>query len=92
MFTTEETKDEKPKLFKQFLESIFIAEPEQKISDQEKTFIEMDILNDNDLETIDWNENHKNIGIEELTNVINKLDIKKACGEDKITNKLIKLT
>ena len=36
MFTTEETNDEKPKLFKQFLESIFIAEPEQKISDQKK--------------------------------------------------------
>ena len=52
----------------------------------------MDILNDNDLETIDLNENHKNIGIEELTNIINKLDIKKGCGEDKITNKFIQLT
>ena len=54
--------------------------------------IEIDILNDNDLETIDLNENHKNIGIEELTNIVTKLDIKKVCGEDKITNKLIKLT
>ena len=52
----------------------------------------MDILNDNDLETIVLNENHKDIRIEELTNIINKLDIKKACGEDRITNKLIKLT
>ena len=86
------TNEEKAILFKQFLESVFIAEPEHKISDQEKMLIEMDILNDNDLETIDLNENHKNIGIKELTNTINKLDIKKACGKDKITNKLIKLT
>ena len=41
---------------------------------------------------IDMNENHKNIEKEELTNIIKKLDIKKACGEDKITNKMIKLT
>ena len=54
--------------------------------------IEIDILNGNDLETIDLSENHKNIGIEELTNIITKLDIKKVCGEYKITNKLIKLT
>ena len=33
----------------------------------------MDILNDNDLETIELNENHKDIKIEELTNIINKL-------------------
>ena len=52
----------------------------------------MDILNDKDLETIELNENHKDIKIEELTNIVNKLDIKKACGEDKITNKVIKLT
>ena len=52
----------------------------------------MDIMNDNDLEMIELNENHKDIKIEELPNIINKLDIKKACGEDKITNKLIKLT
>ena len=86
------TNEEKVKLFKQFLESIFITEPEHKISDQEKILIEMNILNVNDLETIELNENHKDIKIEELTNMINKLDIKKACGEDKITNKLIKLT
>ena len=52
----------------------------------------MDILNDKDLETIELNENHKDIKIEELTNIVNKLDIKKVCGEDKITNKVIKLT
>ena len=52
----------------------------------------MDILNDNDLETIELNENHKDIKVEEITNIINKLDIKKACGEDKITTKLVKLT
>ena len=45
--------------------------------------IEIDILNGNDLETIDLSENHKNIGIEELTNIITKLDIKKVCGEYK---------
>ena len=56
-----------------FLESIFITKPEHKISDQEKILIEMDILNDNDLETIELNENHKDIKIEELTNIINKL-------------------
>ena len=38
----------------------------------------MNILNDNDLEMIDMNENHKNIGKEVLTNIIKKLDIKKA--------------
>ena len=54
--------------------------------------IEIDILNDNDLETITLNENHKDINIEELTIIVNKLDLKKAYGEDKITNKLIKLT
>ena len=86
------TNEEKVKLFKQFVESIFITEPEHKISDQEKILIEMDILNNNDLETIELNEHHKDIKIEGLTNMINKLDIKKACGEDKITNKLIKLT
>ena len=79
-------------LFKQFLESIIITELEHKFSDREKILIEMDILNDNDLETIDLNKNHKNIGIEELTNIINKLDIKKGFGEDKITNKFIQLT
>ena len=52
----------------------------------------MDILKDNDLETIKVNENHKDINIEELTSIVKKLNIKKACGEDKITNKLIKLT
>ena len=52
----------------------------------------MDILKDNDLETIKVNENHKNIKIDELASTVKKLDIKKACGEDKITNKLIKLT
>ena len=86
------TNEEKVKLFKQFLESIFITESDHKISDQEKILIEMDILNDNDLEMIELNQNHKDIKIEELTNIINELDIKKACGEDKITNKLIKLT
>ena len=50
----------------------------------------MNILNDN--ETININENHKNIEKEELENIIKKLDVKKACGEDKITNKMIKLT
>ena len=54
--------------------------------------IEMNILNDNDLETIDINENHKNIEKEELENILKKLDVKKARGEDKITNKMIKLT
>ena len=53
------TNAEKVKLFKQFLKTIFITEPEHKISDQEKELIEMDILNDNDLETITLNENHK---------------------------------
>ena len=52
----------------------------------------MDILKDNDLETIKVNENHKDIKIDELASTVKKLDIKKACGEDKITNKLIKLT
>ena len=52
----------------------------------------MDILNDNNLDTIESNENHEDIKIEEITNIINKLDIKKACGEDKVTNKLIKFT
>ena len=78
--------EDKVKWFKPFLETIFITESEHKISDQEK------ILNDNDLETIELNENHKDIKIEELTNIVNKLDIKKAYGEDKITNKVIKLT
>ena len=32
----------------------------------------MDISNDNDLDTIKLNENHKNINIEELTIVVNK--------------------
>ena len=53
------TNAKKVKLFKQFLKTIFITEPEHKISDQEKELIEMDILNDNDLETITLNENHK---------------------------------
>ena len=57
------TNEEKVKLFKKFLESIFVTEPEHEIYDQEKILIEMDILNDNDLETIDLNENHKDIGI-----------------------------
>ena len=38
------------------------------------------------------NENHKNIAIEELAIIVNKLDTKIACGEDRITNKLINLT
>ena len=37
-------------------------------------------------------ENHKNIEKEELENMIKKLDVKKVNEEDKITNKLIKLT
>ena len=86
------TNEEKAKLFRQFLELIFIAEPEHKISGQKKMLIEMNILNDNDLETIDINENHKNIEKEELKNILKKLDVKKARGEDKITNKMIKLT
>ena len=85
------TNQEKVNLFKQFLETTFITEPEHKISDREKELIEKDILNDNDLETIKLNENHKDINIEELTIIVQKLDIKKACGEDKITNKLIML-
>ena len=32
----------------------------------------MDILNDSDLETIKLNENHKDIKIEELANIVNK--------------------
>ena len=56
------------KLLFKFLESIFVTEPEHKISDQEKMLIEMNVLNDNDLDTIDMNENHKNIEKEELTN------------------------
>ena len=56
------------KLLFKFLESIFVAEPENKISDQEKMLIEMNVLNDNDLDTIDMNENRKNIEKEELTN------------------------
>ena len=54
--------------------------------------IEMNILNDNDLEMIGINENHKNIKKEELENIIKKLDVEKECGEDKTTNKMIKLT
>ena len=69
-----------------------ITDPEHKISDQGKILIEMDILNDNDFGMIELNENRKDIKTEELTNIINKLDIEKACGEDKITNKLIKVT
>lgn len=60
------TNEEKAKSFKQFLESIFIAEPEHKISDQKEILMEMNILNDNDLERIDINESHKNIEKEEL--------------------------
>ena len=81
------TNEEKVKLFKQFLETIFITEPEHKILDQEKKLIEMEILKDEDLDTIKVNENHKDIKIDELTSIVKKLDIKKACGEDKITNK-----
>ena len=86
------TNKDKLKLFKQFSETIFITEPEYKTSDQEKILIEMDILNDNDLETIELNENHKDIKIEGLTNIVIKLDINNACGEDKTTNKVNKLT
>ena len=86
------TIEDKIKLFKQFLKTIFVTEPEHQISDKEKTLIETYILNDNDLVTIETNKNHKDITIKELTNIINKLDIKKACGEAKIINKLIKLT
>ena len=52
----------------------------------------MNILNYNYLETINMNEKHKNIEKEELENVIKKLNVKKAWGEGKITNKIIKLT
>ena len=53
----------------------------------------MNILNDNDLEAIIYiYENHKNIEKEELENMIKKLDVKKVNEEDKITNKVIKLT
>ena len=52
----------------------------------------MNILNDKDLKTVDINENYKSIEKEELENIIKKLDIKKACGEDNITNKMFKLT
>ena len=53
----------------------------------------MNILNDNDLEAIIYiYENHKNIEKEELENMIKKLDVKKVNEEDKITNKMIKLT
>ena len=38
------------------------------------------------------NEKHKNIEKVELENIIKKLNVKKACGEGKITNKIIKLT
>ena len=69
------TKEEQVKLFKQFLETIFITEPERKLFDQEKELIKIDILNDNDLETIKWNENHKDINVEEVTIIVNKLDI-----------------
>ena len=85
------TNEVKAVLFKQFLESIFIAKPEHKISDQGKMLLETNILNGNDLEMVDMNENHKNIQ-KVLTNIIKKLDIKKACSEDKIMNKMIKLT
>lgn len=84
----------KVKLFKQFLESIFTVEPEHTISDQERILIvnRDKLLNDKDFKTTDVNENHKNIEKEELENIIKKLDIKKTCGEDKITSKMIKLT
>ena len=52
----------------------------------------MNILNDKDLKTVDINENYKSIEKEELEKIIKKLDIKKACGEDNITNKMFKLT
>ena len=64
------TNEEKIKLFKQCLETIFITARTQT-SDQEKELIEMDILNDNDLE-IKLNENHIDINIEELTIIVNK--------------------
>ena len=54
------TNEEKAKSFKQFLDSIFVAEPEHKISDQQKILIEMNILNDKNLEIKDINESHKN--------------------------------
>ena len=57
--------EEKVNLFKQFLETTFITEPEHKICHREKELIEKDIQNDNDLETIKLNENHKDINIEE---------------------------
>ena len=86
------TDKEKVQLFKLLQESIFTVEPEHRISDQERILIEMNILNDKDPKTADLNENRKNMEKEELVNIIKKLDIKKACGEDKITNKMIKLT
>ena len=49
----------------------------------------MDILNDSNLETIKLNGNHKDIKIEKLTNIINKLDIKRPVEKIKSqTNKL----
>ena len=51
----------------------------------------MNILNYNYLETINMNEKHKNLEKEELENIIKKLNVKKAWGEGKITNKIIKL-
>ena len=62
------TNEVKAVLLKQFLESIFIAKPEHKISDQGKMLLETNILNGNDLEMVDMNENHKNIQ-KVLTNI-----------------------
>ena len=64
--------EEKAKLFQQFLKSIFVAEPEHKITDQEKKLTEMNILNNKDLKIKDISESHKNIDKEELENIIKK--------------------
>ena len=52
----------------------------------------MDFLNDKDLDIAATNESHKNIEKEELEKTINRLDVKKACREDNITDQIIKPT
>ena len=50
------------------------------------------ILNNKDLDIAIVNENDVDIGKWELAKVINKLNAKKACRENEITNKIITFT
>lgn len=61
------TNQQKVEWSKQFLESILTVEL-NKTSDRERMLIEMNILNDKDLKTVDVNENRKRIENEEFEN------------------------